>query len=865
MTGTRDSGGHLLALLQPLLDGAPAAAAYLAGRDLVYEYVNEEYQQLFGRRDLLGQPVRAVLTELPAQCFALLDEVLDSGQPRRAHEAPVRLRRRGRLDQVFLNYALQPVHDDRGMAAGLLIYAADVTAAVRDRRAGVASAAADAEAAAAAEMRAVPDVAPAADVAAAADMAAAADAAAASLERFRTVFETLPYGIVHYAVDGLVIGMNQAAHDLLGPELGAALSGVPPPAWDAVHEDGTTCAADQFPVAVALRTGTVVGEVVLGVPSGPGQELRWLGITAVPDALDEASQPRRAYALFRDLTAQRRVEVNLREDAELMGRLRESNVLGLVLAGEDQVYEANDAFLDIIGYRREDVAAGQVSYRGVTPPEWAASDAGALRQLRQTGAFRPYEKEYVHRDGHRVPVLVGAAVVSREPLRWVTYVVDLSARQRAEEERAALLARERAARAEAERAREQLSFLLRAADLVAAAQDRNELLYHVSCQMVRSLADYCLVFLPTRDGALQASSIAHRDPAGKIAFVDLRDEPVPSFGQLTIKAAFAAGTSTLLQDVAAQLARRAEPNPLVRDVWARLKPANALVTPLMAGQRAMGVLTLGRSASRPAFTEADVAVVEELGRRMAVGLANADTFARDHTVAETLQHSVLPDSLPDIPDLDLAVRYIPGADGVEVGGDWYDAFPLGDDLVGLAVGDVVGHSITSASIMAQVRNLLRAYAVDTIQPADVLHRTNTAMARLLPDAMATVVYAVLDPATGEFSFANAGHPAPVYTAPSGQVEYLETSSGAMLGTPGDGEFSTGHRQLAPGSGLLLYTDGLIEDRRRDITEGFTELAAAMGPAASRSAEQTCTAVQSALLGSASRADDICLLAARLTG
>lgn len=833
-TGTRDGGGHLLAPLQPLLDGAPAAVAYLAGRDLVYEYANDEYRQLFGGRDLLGQPYREALPELSGQGrFDELGELLAAGQPWRGHEVELRIDRDGELDRVFIDYACQPVRDDRGAVAGLLIFVSDVTRDVLDRR----------------------------------DRAALAAELAASQERFRTLFETLPYGVVHYAADGLVIGMNQAAHDLLGPDLGAALSGVPPPAWNAMHEDGTPCAAEEFPVVQALRTSKVVGEVVLGVPSGPDRaadQPRWLGITAVPDALDDSGQPQRAYALLRDLTTQHRAEVTLREDAELMGRLRESNVLGLVLVGEDQVYEANDAFLDIIGYRREDVASGQISYRGVTPPEWAAADADALQQLKQAGAFRPYEKEYVHRDGHRVPVLVGAAVVSREPLRWVTYVVDLSARQRAEEERAALLARERAARAEAERAREQLSFLLRAGDLVAAAQDRNELLYHVSCQMVRSLADYCLVFLPTRDGALQASSIAYRDPAGKIAFVDLRDEPVPSFGQLTIKAAYAAGTSTLLRDVAAQLARRAEPNPLVRDVWARLKPENALVTPLMAGQRAMGVLTLGRSASRPAFTGADVAVVEELGRRMAVGLANADTFARDHTVAETLQHSVLPDTLPEIPGLDLAVRYIPGADGVEVGGDWYDAFPLSDDLVGLAVGDVVGHSITSASIMAQVRNLLRAYAVDTIQPADVLHRTNTAMARLLPDAMATVVYGVLDPATGEFSFANAGHPAPVYAATSGQVEYLETSSGAMLGTPGDGTFSTGHRQLGPGSGLLLYTDGLIEDRRRDISEGFTALATAMGPAASRSAEQTCTAVQAALLGSASRADDICLLAARLT-
>jgi PAS domain S-box-containing protein len=859
MTGTRDGGGHLLAPLRPLLDGVPAAVAYLAGRELIYEYANEEYRQLVGGRDLLGQPVRAALPELPRQCFAVLDEVLDSGQPRRGHEAAVRLRRHGKLDQIFINYAVQPVRDDRGVAAGLLIYNVDVTAAVRDRRG------AEAAAGVAGSDTAVADgAAPGALSASSAD-AAVADAAAGGQERFRTLFETLPHGIVHYAADGQVIGMNQAARDMLGPDVAAALSGVPPPGWDAVHEDGTPFPAEQFPVAAALRTGTMVGEVALGVPSGPGQPLRWLAITAVPDVLDEAGQPQRAYAIFRDLSTQHGVAGTLRGSAELIGRLREANVLGVMLAGEDQVYDANDAFLDLIGYTRDDVDAGRVSYQNVTPEDWADSDAEAQRQLRQTGAIRPYEKEYVHRDGHRVPVLVGAALASRQPMRWVTYVVDLSARQQAEEERAALLSRERAALAEAERAREQLGFLLRAGDLVAAAQDRNELLYQVSCQMVRSLADYCLVFLPTRDGALQASSLAHRDPAGEIAYVDLRDEPVPSFGQLTVQAAYAAGTSTLIRDVAAQLARRGEPNPLVRDVWTRLKPEKALVTPLMAGQRAMGVLTIGRSASRLAFTEADVAVVEELGRRMAVGLANADTFARDHTVAETLQHSVLPDSLPDIPGLDLAVRYIPGADGVEVGGDWYDAFPLGDQLVGLAVGDVVGHSITSASIMAQVRNLLRAYAVDTIQPADVLHRTNTAMARLLPDAMATVVYGVLDPATGEFSYANAGHPAPVYAAAPGQVEWLETSSGPMLGIPGEGSFSTGQRRLAPGSGLLLYTDGLIEDRRRDITEGFTALADAMGPSASRSAEQTCTAVQAALLGSASRADDVCLLAARLTG
>ena len=117
---------------------------------------------------------------------------------------------------------------------------------------------------------------------------------------------------------------------------------------------------------------------------------------------------------------------------------------------------------------------------------------------------------------------------------------------------------------------------------------------------------------------------------------------------------------------------------------------------------------------------------------------------------------MLPDTLPEIPGLDLAVRDPPGTAGVDVGGDWYDAFPLDGGRVGLVIGDVVGHNVGSASIGGQLRHPLRAYAVDRMEPADVLRRTALAQARPLPDTLATVVYAVLDPATGELSYANAG-------------------------------------------------------------------------------------------------------------
>jgi serine phosphatase RsbU (regulator of sigma subunit) len=123
---------------------------------------------------------------------------------------------------------------------------------------------------------------------------------------------------------------------------------------------------------------------------------------------------------------------------------------------------------------------------------------------------------------------------------------------------------------------------------------------------------------------------------------------------------------------------------------------------------------------------------------------------------------------------------------------------------------------------------------------------------------------VLDRATGELSYANAGHPPPVCISVTGSVDYLDAATGTMLGAPGDGVFTTGNRRLPPGAGLLLYTDGLIESHDRDISDGLTALASAMHQTRGLTADQTCTTVQTVLLAGAPRADDVCLLAGRLT-
>jgi serine/threonine-protein kinase RsbW len=487
----------------------------------------------------------------------------------------------------------------------------------------------------------------------------------------------------------------------------------------------------------------------------------------------------------------------------------------------------------------------------------------ALGELQRTGVCLPYEKEYIHQDGHRVPVLIGSAVISREPLRWTSFVVDLSARQRAERERAALLERARANRAEAESARERLAFLTRAGALVAASRDRDELLDQVTRLVVPSLADHCTVFLPTADGMLLATSLSHRSRARARLLSALRRHPVPSAGPLIVQRAFTSGTTQLSRDVMGEAAAwtNAEPNEI--GIVKLMRPRSAIATPLLGPRGPLGVIVLGRGPRRARFAETDVQVVEELGRRLTVGLANTDAFAREHAIAETLQRSLLPDTLPEIPGLDLAVRYLPATEGADVGGDWYDAFPLEGGLVGLVTGDVAGHSIGSASIMGQVRSLLRGYAVDDPAPARVLERANTALTSLLPDVLASVVYAVLDPATGDLSYANAGHPPPLIATRDGQTEYLDDAAGTMLGASADTSFTTGRRRLRPGTRLLFYTDGLIEDRQRDITEGLTMLAETLRHSSPGSAAQTCATVLAAMLGAARRHDDVCLLTARL--
>jgi PAS domain S-box-containing protein len=236
-----------------------------------------------------------------------------------------------------------------------------------------------------------------------------------------------------------------------------------------------------------------------------------------------------------------------------------------------------------------------------------------------------------------------------------------------------------------------------------------------------------------------------------------------------------------------------------------------------------------------------------------------EVYEREHTIAETLQRSLLPERLPRIEGLEIAARYLPAGRGAAVGGDWYDALERADGRVALVVGDVVGHGLRAAATMGQLRNAFRAYGLAEGSPAEVMARVNRLVLSGEEEAMATVLYLVLDRETGEVSFASAGHPPPLVLLPDGGAHFLEGGRSVPVGAAEPGIFREAEAVLPPGASLLLYTDGLVERRDAALESRLDELADAAGRSEG-GLEGLCDSVLRGVLGEDVPSDDVALLA-----
>lgn len=364
----------------------------------------------------------------------------------------------------------------------------------------------------------------------------------------------------------------------------------------------------------------------------------------------------------------------------------------------------------------------------------------------------------------------------------------------------------------------------------------------------------------------QRQRSAFLDEVSRTVSASLRGRQVAeALVKLVEREGVATSAAVWLLDDAQRLHREpepGEPDSAVRRVVAVRRPVTdekRILVPLTVGPNLLGVLELCRD--EPDFGEDDVPFVTAVAARSAVGLRNAVEYEREREMAEQLQLALLP--ILDTPaDLRLCARYLPAARGVNVGGDWFDAFTRPDGTIVLTVGDVTGHGLEAAVIMGKLQNALRAYATEGHGPAETLRLTHNLLRGWHSSLLATAVVIDLELETGRIRWANAGH-LPVFVADAnGAVRSLDEPNAPLMGVPFTFEIQEYETDLSPGDTVLLYTDGLVERRAQPIDSGMERLAEVFRAAACGAPDECGDRILEEMLGSDEHDDDVCLLLCR---
>ncbi|MFE9559648.1 SpoIIE family protein phosphatase [Streptomyces sp. NPDC006487] len=287
-----------------------------------------------------------------------------------------------------------------------------------------------------------------------------------------------------------------------------------------------------------------------------------------------------------------------------------------------------------------------------------------------------------------------------------------------------------------------------------------------------------------------------------------------------------------------------------------------VMAPLVARETVLGVATFYRTRPIGPFGSEDVTLAGELAARAALSIDNARLYHREHDTAVILQRSMLPQHITPPPGIAVSHRYLPASDVNEIGGDWYDVLALADGKAALLIGDVMGHGIAAAAVMGRLSASVRALARLDLSPVRLLHQLEAVLGDLAEPMLATFLYVVCDPVTGHCTVTRAGHPPPALVLPDGTVRLLDTPPGVPLGVGGIA-FTPTEIDVPPGSLLVLYTDGLIEARGRDLDERLAELTQLLADP-QRQLDHLCDSLITHLVPAAAD-DDVALLVARIGG
>lgn len=593
---------------------------------------------------------------------------------------------------------------------------------------------------------------------------------------------------------------------------------------------------------VRRRDGMLLVSSFAALPVGDERLVAWVATDRMDHGLAEQE---RSVLLSAEHAARDQAEKAL----GLVEAIITSAPVGIAVFDLDLRYvRVNDAFAALSGVSAAHHVGGRVGEVVPLP-----TDVGAdLRRVVTTGRTilgRPVELDDV-----RDPSARRHFSVSYFPVRTSTgvlvgagaTVVEVTEAKRAEAERAALLLR-------AESAQRRLAILATASTVLTTTMDVDELLGRLARVLTPSAADLAIIQLFGPTGKVEHVAVSHRDRAMADELTDrFRDTPAAADDSGPVATIWRGGEAMLLGRDAFGSAGHA--------LLAAMQ--SSVIVPIESQGKRLGVLMLSTDRDRE-LEEDDLDLAVEVAHRASLALGNARAFQQEHQIAGALQRALLPAVVPTVPGLDIAVRYVAATDGASVGGDWYDVIGLDDGLVGLVVGDVVGHDIAASTFMGQLRAALRAYACEE-QPSP-----ESALVRLdrLFDALgltyATCVLGMLDPAASTFRWSNAGHPPPLVVR-DGVPMFLREADGVMLGVTAGSGASEATVDLLPGDLLLLYTDGLIERRGESLADGMDRLAEAAVAVDWDGAEHVCDALLERMLPpSVVRGDDVALLAVRV--
>ena len=404
--------------------------------------------------------------------------------------------------------------------------------------------------------------------------------------------------------------------------------------------------------------------------------------------------------------------------------------------------------------------------------------------------------------------------------------------------------------AEAQAARERVAFLAEASELLSSSLDHEDTLDALARLVVPRLADWCAVDLLTDDNEIVSVAVAHNDQEKVALAEEFRRRYPPSIDDPGGAPEVLRTGKPQMMELSDELLVSTVPDQEQLAMLRALEIRSFMIVPLIARGRVLGALTLVSSNPERRLSDDDLVFAEELARRASLAVDNARLFQERSRVAETLQKSLLPPELPQIPGFEVAARYHPAGQGSDVGGDFYDVFETGYGRWAVVIGDVCGKGVDAAALTGLTRYTIRATARQRPGPRDVIEALNDAVLLEKGEGeFCTVVYAWLAPGPehAELKLTCAGHPLPMMLRAGGDVELIGTP-GSLVGVFPAPDVPERIVALAPGDTVILYTDGITERRRGPELFGEDRLRAVIAANAGQSAEHIAEAIEEAVLG-----------------